>query len=94
MNLFELSLLIYKISLGIVMLSILLAFLRTVKGPTLSDRVVALDLTVNIFISFIAIYSLIENEPIYMDVVIALALIIFLSTVAFAQFIERQIRGC
>jgi multicomponent Na+:H+ antiporter subunit F len=61
-----------------------------VIGKTLSDRVIALDLTAYQLISIIAIYSVILNQPVYIDIVIALALIIFLGTVAFAQYIEWQ----
>ncbi len=85
-----LSVWIYKFSIGLVILSLITSFVRMSLGPSLPDRVVALDLSVNMIISFIAIYSITAEQPIYMDVVIALALIIFLGTVAFAQLIERQ----
>ena len=77
-------------SLSLVMLSVLICFIRMIIGPVLPDRVVALDLTANILISFIAIFSVLTNQPVYIDVVIALALIIFLSTVAFAKLIAWQ----
>lgn len=80
----------YKLALAFVMLSILFCFLRMVFGPTFADRVVALDLTMNVLISIIALYGIISAQPVFLDVVIALALIIFLSTVSFAQFIARQ----
>lgn len=77
-------------SLSIVMLSVVICFIRMIIGPVLPDRVVALDLTANLLISFIAIYSVITNQPVYIDVVIALALIVFLTTVAFANLIAWQ----
>lgn len=78
----------YWVSLGIIMLAFAPCFLRMCMGPTLADRVVALDLIVNMVISLIAIYSVITTQSIYIDVIIAMALIIFLGTVSFAQFIE------
>ncbi|KTD13230.1 monovalent cation/H+ antiporter complex subunit F [Legionella jamestowniensis] len=77
----------YYCSLALIMLSVVFCFIRMVIGPILSDRVVALDLTANLLISFIAVYSVITNQPVYIDVVIALALIVFLTTVAFANLI-------
>jgi len=77
-------------SLLLVMLSIVICFIRMIIGPVLPDRVVALDLTANLLISFIAIFSVIVNQPVYIDVVISLALIVFLTTVAFANLIAWQ----
>ncbi|MBX3708552.1 MAG: cation:proton antiporter [Gammaproteobacteria bacterium] len=81
---------IFYVSISLVMLAVVMCFIRMVIGSTLPDRVVALDLTANILISFIAIFSAITNQPVYIDVVIALALIIFLTTVAFANLITWQ----
>lgn len=80
----------WYLSLSLVMLSVVFCFIRIIIGPILADRVVALDLTANLLISFIAIYSVITNQPVYIDVVIALALIVFLTTVAFANLIAWQ----
>lgn len=80
----------WYLSLSLVMLSVVCCFIRIIIGPILPDRVVALDLTANLLISFIAIYSVITNQPVYIDVVIALALIVFLTTVAFANLITLQ----
>ncbi|BCA95790.1 sodium:proton antiporter [Legionella antarctica] len=80
----------WYLSLSLVMLSVVFCFIRIIIGPILPDRVIALDLTANLLISFIAIYSVITNQPVYIDVVIALALIIFLTTVAFANLIAWQ----
>jgi len=80
----------WYLSLSLIMLSVVFCFIRMTIGPILSDRVVALDLTANLLISFIAIYSVITNQSVYIDVVIALALIVFLTTVAFANFIAGK----
>lgn len=81
---------IWYLSLAFVMISIIFCFIRMFLGPVLPDRVLALDLTANLLISFISIYSVITNQSVYIDVVIALALIIFLTTVAFANLMAWQ----
>lgn len=77
-------------SLIVIMVSILICFVRMLIGPDLSDRILALDLTANLIISFIAVYSLYKHEQVYVDVILALALIVFLTTVAFANFMQKQ----
>lgn len=83
----------FSISLGLVLLCLafLLTVYRVVKGPTLADRVVALDMLVGIVIGFIAIIAIKTGFTLYIDIAIALGLVGFLATVAFARFIiSRQ----
>lgn len=70
--------------------ALVLAFIRLVRGPTLPDRVVALDLIMIQAVAIIALYDIATNEHIFLDVAIVLALIAFLGTVAFARYIERR----
>jgi multicomponent Na+:H+ antiporter subunit F len=74
------------------MLSAALLFtcIRLVRGPTLPDRVVALDLLAVLSVSFIAMYALDTNQPVFLDAALVLALIAFLSSVAFARYLERR----
>ena len=76
--------------LAILGLALLLAFIRLVRGPTLPDRVVALDLIAIFAVAIITLYAVATNEPILLDTAIVLALITFLGTVAFARYIERR----
>jgi multicomponent Na+:H+ antiporter subunit F len=70
-------------------LAMLLAMVRVIRGPTLPDRVVALDLLTILTVAFCAVLAISTIEPAFLDVAIVLALIAFLATVAFARFIER-----
>jgi multicomponent Na+:H+ antiporter subunit F len=73
-----------------VAVSILVASLRVMRGPSLPDRVVALDLVGLLAVSVISVMAIATQQPVLLDAAIALALIAFLSTVAFARFIEWQ----
>ncbi|HEU5015945.1 MAG TPA: cation:proton antiporter [Roseiflexaceae bacterium] len=73
-------------------LAMVLAFVRLVRGPSLPDRVVALDLFSVASASFITIYAISTNQRVFIDVAIVLALITFLGSVAFAQYVERRAR--
>ncbi|MFD2743719.1 MULTISPECIES: monovalent cation/H+ antiporter complex subunit F [Sphingobacterium] len=76
--------------LPILTLSVLLVFIRIAKGPSVVDRVVALDVMITIGIGIITIYSIRQNEEVLLDVAIILALIAFLGTIAFSYYIEKQ----
>lgn len=68
------------------------AFVRLVRGPTLPDRVVALDLISAVVVGIAALYAIVTDQPVLLDVAIVLALVAFLGTVAFAQYIEKRAR--
>jgi multicomponent Na+:H+ antiporter subunit F len=69
-----------------------LAFFRLVLGPTLPDRVVALDLIGTLSVGFIAAYDIRTNQPILLDAATVVALVAFLATVAFAHYVQRRAR--
>lgn len=71
-------------------LSLLISIIRIILGPSLPDRVVALDLISFIVISLITTYAISSGHPVYMDVAIVLALISFLGTIAFARFVIKK----
>lgn len=81
---------LYYIILPILVVSILLIFIRFVKGPTISDRVVAVDLLVTSGIGIIAVYSILTNQPTFLDIALILALIGFLGTVAYSFYIQKR----
>jgi multicomponent Na+:H+ antiporter subunit F len=81
---------LYYIILPVLTVSILLVFVRFVKGPTISDRVVAVDLLVTSGIGIIAVYSILTNQPTFLDIALILALIGFLGTVAYSFYIQKR----
>jgi multicomponent Na+:H+ antiporter subunit F len=76
--------------LPILTLSIILVFIRLVKGPHVVDRVVALDLIITIGIGIITVFTIRSNQKVLLDVAIILALIAFLGTIAFSYYIEKR----
>lgn len=78
------------ISLALLTLSFVLTVVRIVIGPTLPDRVLALDMLVTIGIGYIAIVAIKTGYFLYLDIAIALGLVGFLATVAFARFVMQR----
>jgi multicomponent Na+:H+ antiporter subunit F len=71
-------------------LALALGLIRLFLGPSLPDRVLALDLITMTGVGLIALYAIATDRSILLDVAIALGLIAFLATVAFAVFLERS----
>lgn len=83
---FELALTLSCVFLS---LGLVLATARLLIGPTLPDRVVALEVIASMTIGFILLYSVAFDEPVLIDVVIVLALTSFMAAVGFARYLER-----
>ena len=75
------------IALVILGLALLISVVRIVIGPTLGDRVLALDLMTVIAMGFVGTIAIRTGLTLYLDIAIALALLGFLATVAFARYI-------
>ncbi|MCS7283244.1 MAG: cation:proton antiporter [Anaerolineae bacterium] len=71
-------------------LAMVLTFVRLVRGPSLPDRVIALDLMGTLGMGMIAAYAIAHNLPVLLDVAIVLALLSFLGTIAFARYLEQR----
>ena len=72
------------VSLALVFVGVILAFIRLAIGPTLPDRVVALDqMTVSI-VAFCGLAAVFSGDAAFLDVARVLALVGFLATVALA----------
>ena len=79
-----------QFALAVLLISIILALARLVKGPAAADRIVALDLISILIVAFLAAYSIYAGETSFLDVAIGYALIAFLGTVALARFLLRS----
>ncbi|WP_319517200.1 cation:proton antiporter [uncultured Martelella sp.] len=78
------------IAIAILSLALVLTAFRVVRGPTLPDRVLALDMLVAVAMGFIVMIAIRTGFTLYVDIAIALGLVGFLATVAFARFIRSS----
>lgn len=78
------------IAMAMLCIAASLGLVRLYLGPSLPDRVLALDFITMMSIGLIALYAIATDRAILLDVAIALALIVFLATVAFATLLERS----
>ena len=75
--------------LAVLALSALLAFVRVVRGPTLPDRVVAIDLIATVAIGMLATSAIAFDQSALLQPAQVVGLISFLGTVAFARYVQR-----
>jgi len=81
---------ILYISGTIITLAFALAFIRLLIGPTLPDRVLALDLMASIAVAGICLYAMLTDRYIVTDAAMVLALILFLGAISFAYYLEKK----
>jgi len=81
------------ITATLVFIGMFLTFARLLLGPSLPDRVIALDLMSVLMVAFMALFTILTGNAAFLDVAISMALVAFLGTVAFARFAERQTRA-
>ncbi|GKV56922.1 Na(+)/H(+) antiporter subunit F [Sporosarcina sp. NCCP-2222] len=77
------------ISMIVVSLSMAGLMYRVFKGPSVPDRLIALDGIGVMLISAIALLSILFDTRFYIDVILLIAIISFIGTVSFSKFIER-----
>ncbi len=76
-------------AIGAVGLAMLLCGWRLLRGPTLPDRVLALDtLYVNV-VAFVVLLGIRQGTGLYFEAALLIALLGFVSTVALGRYLQR-----
>lgn len=78
----------YMIVLLLLALSVIMAIIRVILGPTAPDRVVGLDTINTIVIAGMVVFGAAVNHVIIIDVAIVYALLSFISTLFIAKYLE------
>lgn len=74
---------------ALIFLGVLLGVVRLVLGPTVVDRVAAVDMLTVMSISMISLYALAAGRFIYLDVALVYGVLSFLAVIAVARYLER-----
>ena len=77
------------ISLLIVILSMAGMLYRVFRGPSIPDRLIALDGVGVMLISATALMSMLFETKFFIEVILLIAIMSFIGTVAFSKFIEK-----
>jgi multicomponent Na+:H+ antiporter subunit F len=71
-------------------LAALLVLLRLLLGPSVPDRIVALDTLLQVVVAGVAIAAASTRTGDFLAVLVAVSLLGFLGTVIVARFVERR----
>lgn len=77
------------LALTLIAVAILLSLYRLVRGPTTLDRVLALDTMTVSVIAVIVTGGVLVGSKIYFEAAILIAMVGFVTTVAFAKYLLR-----
>ncbi len=77
-------------SFVLVGMSLLMGIMRLVIGPSVVDRIVALDAVVLCAVGFLALLSFVWRTTVYLDLLLVISLLGFLTTVAFVNYLKEN----
>ncbi|MGN7386434.1 Na(+)/H(+) antiporter subunit F1 [Sporosarcina sp. SAFN-015] len=79
------------IALFLFSITISIAVIRIILGPSMPDRVIALDMIGVNLIAMIAVVSIILKTKAFLEVILILGILSFIGTIAFSKSIERGV---
>jgi len=74
---------------GIGSAAVLLCTVRVLRGPTASDRLVAVDGMITITTAMLVLLGLYLGRRIYVDVALVYAVLAFVGVIAVARYLEK-----
>lgn len=72
------------------LLALVMAVIRLIRGPKTANMIVALDLTASIVMGYILIYAIFTDKVVYFDIAIIISLIAFMGTVAMSIYLKQK----
>jgi multicomponent Na+:H+ antiporter subunit F len=87
---YNISIVVLIITFSFLLAALVLAFVRLLKGPSINDRIAAMDVIAVIVMAFILTYSIMVNKAIYLDLPVIISLISFIGTVAVSTYLKHR----
>lgn len=78
----------FATAMVLLLVGMLLTLIRALLGPTVYDRILAVNVFGTITVLFIAVHGLLQGRPDFLDIALVYALINFIGTVAVLKFFE------
>jgi multicomponent Na+:H+ antiporter subunit F len=76
-------------SLTFMVIAIIPCIYRVIKGPSIPDRVIAVDAMTTVIVAMLGIYSYVQGSVFFMDVALVLAIISFVGTVTISRYLDE-----
>lgn len=74
----------------LLLLALLATCIRLIRGPSMADRVVALELVASVLIGVLSMYAVHYQVPQALDVAMVLALTGFLAAIGVSRYLVRR----
>ena len=78
------------LSFSALLTALLITLYRLMRGPSSSDRIIALDLVASVVMGFILLYSVLVSKEIYVDIAIVISLISFMGTISISIYLRHK----
>lgn len=78
------------IAFTFLMTAMIITLIRLFKGPSVNDRIAAMDLIASIIMGVILVYSVLINNAMYFDVPVIISLISFIGTIAVSTYLKQK----
>jgi multicomponent Na+:H+ antiporter subunit F len=80
----------FAVAAGAIMVAIALALIHAFRGPTLYDRILAVNMVGTQIVLMVAVLGFLAGRPEFLDIALVYALISFVSTLAVLKFCCRR----
>ncbi len=78
------------VAFAMLLAAMVLAAWRLMKGPSINDRIAAMEVIATVVIGFVLVYSILINNAIYIDIPVIISLISFIGTVAISTYLKHR----
>ncbi|TNF44451.1 MAG: cation:proton antiporter [Bacteroidetes bacterium] len=78
------------IAFAFLMTAMIITLIRLFKGPSVNDRIAAMDLIASIIMGVILVYSVLINNAMYFDIPVIISLISFIGTIAVSTYLKQK----
>lgn len=86
----QISNIVISISFLLLLVALIISVVRLLKGPSVNDRIAAMDVIASIVMAFIIVYSIFINKAIYFDIPVIISLISFIGTVGISTYLKQK----
>ena len=76
----------FAVTAGAVLVAMALTIFRAIKGPTVYDRILAVNATGSLTVVLISVYGFMSGRPDFLDLALVYALINFIGVIAVLRF--------
>ena len=83
----------FAVTAGAVLVAMALTIFRAIKGPTVYDRILAVNSAGTLTVVLISVYGFMSGRPEFLDLALVYALINFIATIAVSKYVKFSHMG-